>query len=130
MLFYLMGSLRYYDDFVKQGTYAAGTLFTHHGRSFHELAGKQYGIIGMGTIGRRVAEVASAFGASVRYFSTTQKNLDTGYASVSLEELLTNSDVISVHCPLTPSTQNLIGYEQLCRMKNGAFLINAGRGGL
>ncbi|HJZ41507.1 MAG TPA: D-2-hydroxyacid dehydrogenase [Bacteroidales bacterium] len=130
MLFYLMGNLRYYDDFVKQGSYTRGSLFTHHGRSFHELAGRHYGIIGMGTIGKRVAEVATVFGATVRYYSSTQKNLDTGYKSVSLHELLTGSDIISVHCPLTGSTRDLIGYEQLRVMKKEVILINAGRGGI
>ena len=130
MLFYLMGNLRYYDDFVKQGSYSRGNLFTHHGRPFHELAGRQYGIIGLGTIGKRVAEVATVFGATVRYYSTTQKNTDTGYIQVPLHDLLTNSDIISIHCPLTESTRDLIGYEQLGMMKRDAILINAGRGGI
>jgi lactate dehydrogenase-like 2-hydroxyacid dehydrogenase len=130
MLFYLMGSLRYYDVFVKQGSYSRGSLFTHHGRPFHELAGRQYGIIGLGTIGKRVAEVAAVFGATVRYYSTTQKNHDTGFKQVTLHELLTGSDIISIHCPLTESTRDLIGYEQLAMMKRDAILINAGRGGI
>jgi lactate dehydrogenase-like 2-hydroxyacid dehydrogenase len=130
MLFYLMGSLPYYDRFVKEGHYAAGNLFTHHGRPFHELAGKIYGIIGMGTIGKRVASAALAFGASVHYYSTTGKNLQTGYSSVSLRELLHDSDVISIHCPLTEITRNLIGYEQFRIMKKNAILVNAGRGGI
>jgi len=130
MLFYLMSNMRYYDDFVKQHKYADSLLFTHHGRPFQELAGKKYGIIGMGIIGKRIAAVAQAFGAEVYYYSASQKNLDTGYRRVSLNELLSECDIISIHCPLTDSTRDLIGYEQLRKMKKEALLINAGRGGI
>jgi lactate dehydrogenase-like 2-hydroxyacid dehydrogenase len=130
MLFYLGCHLPYYDQFVKNGNYARSSLFTHLGKPFFELAGKNYGIIGLGTIGKRIAEVASAFGARIQYYSTTGKNINTGYTSVSLDQLLHDSDIISVHCPLTEATHNLIGYDQLCRMKKEAILINAGRGGI
>ncbi len=130
MLFYLGSHLPYYDQFVKNGDYARNNLFTHLGKPFFELAGKNYGIIGLGTIGKRIAEVASAFGARIQYYSTTGKNVNTGYTSVSLDQLLHESDIISIHCPLTESTHNLIGYDQLCRMKKEAILINAGRGGI
>lgn len=130
MLFYLMGNLRYYDEYVKQGTYTDSGMFTHHGKPYRELSGKKYGIIGMGTIGKRVAEVATAFGAEVNYYSTTGKNLDSGYRHCSLSELLHRSDIISIHCPLTPATRHLISLEQLQMMKSDALLINAGRGGI
>ena len=130
ILFYLMGNLRYYDDYVKNGLYADSQLFTHHGRPFRELAGKKYGIIGMGVIGKRVAEVAKSFGAGVCYYSTSQKNFDTGFTHVSLHELLTECDVISIHCPLNEATRDLIGYEQFRKMKKEVLLINAGRGGI
>ena len=130
MLFYLGSHLPYYDQFVKNGDYARNNLFTHLGKPFFELAGKNYGIIGLGTIGKRIAEVASAFGARIQYYSTTGKNVNTGYTSVSLDQLLHESDIISIHCPLIESTHNLIGYDQLCRMKKEAILINAGRGGI
>ncbi len=130
MLFYLMGNTRYYDDYVKQGLYAHSHLFTHHGRPFAELSGKKFGIIGMGTIGKRVAEVASAFGAKVYYYSTSGKNLDAGYQHIPLNNLLSECDIISLHCPLTDSTHDLIGYEQLRKMKHNAILINTGRGGI
>jgi lactate dehydrogenase-like 2-hydroxyacid dehydrogenase len=129
-LFYLMGNLRYYDDYVKQGSYTRSNLFTHHGRPFHELAGRQYGIIGLGSIGKRVAYIASAFGANILYYSTTRKNLNSPYRHVPLNELLKVCDIISIHCPLTTETRNLIGYEQLRMMKKQAILINAGRGGI
>jgi len=130
MLFYLGSHLPYYDQYVKNGDYARNSLFTHLGKPFSELAGKNYGIIGLGTIGKRIAEVASAFGARIQYYSTTGKNVNTGYTSVSLDQLLQSSDVISIHCPLTEATHNLIGYDRLCRMKKEAILINAGRGGI
>jgi lactate dehydrogenase-like 2-hydroxyacid dehydrogenase len=130
MLFYLAGHLPYYDHFVKNGDYARNNLFTHLGKPFFELAGKKYGIIGLGTIGKRIAQVASAFGARIEYYSTTGKNVNTGYMSVSLPQLLRESDVLSIHCPLTKATHNLIGFDQLCMMKKEAILINAGRGGI
>jgi lactate dehydrogenase-like 2-hydroxyacid dehydrogenase len=130
MLFYLMGNIRYYDDYVKGGEYVHSKLFTHHGKTILELARKKFGIIGMGTIGKRIAMVASAFGAEISYYSTSGKNLDTGYKHVSLNELLTESDILSIHCPLNDSTRDLIGYEQLRIMKSGSLLINAGRGGI
>lgn len=130
MLFYLVNHLPYYDKFVKNGEYARSPLFTHLGKPFFELAGKNYGIIGLGTIGKRIAEVASAFGARIQYYSTTGKNINTGYMSVTLEQVLQESDVLSIHCPLTEATRNLVGYDQLCMMKKEAILINAGRGGI
>jgi glycerate dehydrogenase len=130
MLFYLMGNIRYYDDYVKKGNYSKSNLFTHHGSPFHNLAGKKYGIIGMGAIGRRVAEVALAFGSEVCYYSTSQKNLNAGYQHVPLHTLLTECDIISIHCPLNEVTRDLIGYEQFLIMKKEALVINAGRGGI
>ncbi|MBN2481169.1 MAG: D-2-hydroxyacid dehydrogenase [Bacteroidales bacterium] len=130
LLFHLMNRLDYYDHYVKSGLYARSGMFTHHGRSFHELSGKIMGIIGLGTIGKRVAEIAACFGARPVYFSTTGNNLDQPFEHVSLEELLTLSDVVSIHCPLTEKTRNLLDHEQLKLMKKDAVLINTGRGGI
>jgi len=131
MLFYLQNASRYFDDFVASGKYAASGVFTHMGREFRELAGMTFGIIGMGTIGKRVAQVASAFGAKVVYFSTSGKNLGAaGYPHLPLSELLQRADVISVHCPLNDQTRNLIAKEQLDMMKPSAYLLNMGRGGI
>ena len=129
MVFCLLGNLPYYLNYVKDGSYARSNMFTHHGRPFHELSGKQFGIVGLGTIGRRVAEAAAAFGAEVIYYSTSRKNLNTGYKSVLLETLLSDSDIVSIHCPLNDSTRDLITYEQFQLMKKHAILINTGRGG-
>lgn len=131
MLFYLLNASRYYDDFVKSGRYAASPVFTHLGREFHELAGLQFGVIGMGAIGRRVADVASAFGARVAYTSTSGKNLDVpGYACLPLEDLLGRSDIVSIHCPLNDRTRNLLSESRLALMKPTAYLLNMGRGGI
>ena len=69
LLFYLMEKLRYYDDYVKNGDYAKNPIFTHFSETFAELSGKTWGIIGLGAIGRRVAQIAGAFGAHVIYYS-------------------------------------------------------------
>ena len=130
MLFYLLHTGRYYDDYVKSGQYAASPMFTHLDREFWELAGKRFGIIGMGAIGRRVAAIASAFGAEVIYTSTTGKNLDAGYRHLPLDELLAIADVVSVHCPLNEQTRNLLDESRLRLMKPTVYLLNMGRGGI
>jgi lactate dehydrogenase-like 2-hydroxyacid dehydrogenase len=130
MLFHLMHANTYYDNYVKSGNYANSPIFTHHGKSFWELRNKQYGIIGMGNIGKRVAAIAGAFGTRVVYHSTSGKNLNTGYVHLPLIELLSTSDVISIHCPLNESTQNLLNEARLKLMKPSAYLLNMGRGGI
>jgi glycerate dehydrogenase len=131
LLLGLMHSTSYFDGYVKDGRYARSSIFTHYGgRSFSELSGKQYGIVGLGNIGRQVAHIAEAFGAEVAYYSTSGKHDDEKYKRVSMDELLQTSDVISIHAPLNDDTYNLIGTEQLKKMKSTAYLINMGRGGI
>jgi glycerate dehydrogenase len=130
MLFYLMGHSRYYDDYVKSGAWQRSPVFTHIGPSFHELRGKTWGIVGLGEIGRGVAKVASAFGATVRYYSTSGKNENPDYEKVTLSRLLEESDVVSVHAPLNARTEGLIGHSELLTMRDGAVLLNLGRGGI
>jgi glycerate dehydrogenase len=130
MLFYLLNHSTYYDKYVKSGDYSRSHIFTHHGRETRELNGKTFGIIGMGTIGKRVAKVAVAFGANVVYYSTTGKNLSTDFEHMELHDLLKNSDVVSIHCPLNDSTRNLLNAKRLAIMKPTAFLLNMGRGGI
>lgn len=130
MLFFLLNGSAYYDHYVKSGQYAASPIFTHLDRAFWELSGKHIGIIGMGAIGRRVASVASAFGAQVSYFSTSGKNLNAGYRHLPLDELLAAADVVSIHCPLNDQTRNLLGESRLKLMKPTAYLLNMGRGGI
>ncbi len=130
MLFYLMGHSRYYDEYVKSGAWQREAVFTHIGPSFSELRGKTWGIIGLGEIGRNVASVAKAFGANVCYYSTSGKNDNGEYEKTTLSRLIENSDVISIHAPLNSSTENLISHSELLQMKDGAVLLNLGRGGI
>ena len=128
MLFYLLEKLRYYDDYVKDEKYVNDKMFTHFAKTFHQLAGKTWGIIGLGAIGKRVAEIATVFGCKVQYFSTSGRNHDKQYQEVDLQTLLKTSDVISIHAPLTDDTLHLIGENELAQMKESAVLINVGRG--
>lgn len=126
----LMGNGPYFDTRVKDGTYSVSGLFTDVTMPFVEAAGKTMGIIGMGTIGSKVAKVAEAFGMKVIYYSTSGTAHCTDYPSLTLEELLSASDVVSVHAPLNERTRGLIGKPQLSLMKPSAFLLNTGRGGI
>lgn len=128
MLFYLLEKLRYYDDYVKDGRYVNDTIFTHFEERFFQINGKTWGIIGLGNIGRRVADIAKAFGANVIYYSTSGKNSQDGYNRVDLDTLLASSDIISVHAPLTEATEGLINKETLSKMKSSAIFLNVGRG--
>ncbi|MFG6383043.1 MAG: D-2-hydroxyacid dehydrogenase [Lachnospiraceae bacterium] len=128
MLFYLLEHLPYYDEYVKSEKYVKDRLFTHFDRKFSEINGKTWGIIGMGAIGRRVAEIAKLFGCKVIYYSTTKKNNQKDYKRVAFEELLKDSDIVSVHAPLTPETENLMNKVAFAKMKKSAIFLNLGRG--
>jgi glycerate dehydrogenase len=130
MLFYVMEQLRYYDDYVKSGDYAASDSFNNMDRAFSDLDGKTWGIIGLGEIGRTVASVAKAFGCRVVYYSTSGRNNNTDYERLELSELLRQSDVVSIHSPLNEQTKGLIGYNELRLMKKTAFILNLGRGSI
>ncbi|MDD2265804.1 D-2-hydroxyacid dehydrogenase [Sulfuricurvum sp.] len=130
MLFYLMGHSRYYDEYVKSGEWQREAVFAHIGPSFSELRGKTWGIIGLGEIGRSVANIARVFGANVCYYSTSGKNENDEYEKTTLSRLIENSDVISIHAPLNAMTENLISHSELLQMKDGAVLLNLGRGGI
>lgn len=130
MLFYLVGHSGYYDGFVKSGSYSKSPIFTDITKPFFEVKGKKWGIIGLGTIGRGVANVAKTFGAEICYYSTSGKNSSTDFVQVDLDELLNTCDIISIHSPLNEKTLNLLGYEQLLTCKNGAVVLNLGRGGI
>lgn len=125
---YLMEKLRYYDDYVKSGAYAAQPSFAHFGMPFGELDGKVWGIVGMGNIGRRVAAIAESFGCHVIFYSASGKSSCTEYERVDFDELLSRTDVLSLHCPLSDRTRGLIDYEALKKMKRSAILINVARG--
>ncbi|MDF2611268.1 MAG: hypothetical protein K0R92_2742 [Lachnospiraceae bacterium] len=128
LFLYVYEKMSYYDRFVKSGEYIKLDIFSHFTVKFHELSGKTWGIIGLGEIGRGVAEVAKLFGCKVIYYSTTGKNSNTAYDQVDLDTLLRESDVISIHAPLNDATKGLIGENELHKMKKSAVLLNLGRG--
>lgn len=130
MLFYMMGHSRYYDEYVKDGSWQKSEVFTHVAQPFFELKGKKWGIIGLGEIGRGVAKIATAFGAEVSYYSTSGKNDNADYKKETISNLLEQSDIISIHAPLNSATQDLIAHSELLMMKDGATLLNLGRGGI
>ncbi|MBC8609781.1 Glycerate dehydrogenase [uncultured Ruminococcus sp.] len=115
---------------VKQGDWAACPDFCYSNYPLIELAGKTLGIIGYGRIGRRTAQIARAFGMKVVAFDEYPGENNEEVALVSLDELFGCSDVISLHCPLFPSTEGMICKENLNKMKDGVLLINTSRGPL
>lgn len=124
----LLDEVTYYDNYVKSGEYSKSGLFTCLDKPYYEIQDKTWGIIGLGNIGKRVAKIAEAFGAKVVYYSTTGSNTNNEFKRVSFDELLNNSDIISIHAPLSKNTLGLINYESLCKMKTSSILINMGRG--
>lgn len=128
LLFYLQEKMRYYDDYVKSEKYIGDTTFTHFANVFHEIAGKTWGIVGLGNIGRRVAEIAKLFGCRVVYYSTSGKNNNTDYERISFDEILEQSDILSVHAPLDENTKGLFDKTAFAKMKASSIFINVGRG--
>ena len=126
----LMGNAPYFDNTVKNGTYSKGTLFTDVSRPYIEIKGKRIGIVGMGAIGTGVARVAEAFGMDVVYYSTSGTGHCKEWPSISLGELMSTSDVISIHAPYNERTAGLIGAGELAMMKPSAIIVNMGRGGI
>lgn len=128
LLFYLMEKLAFYDNYVKSETYVNDTEFKHFSETFRLISGKTWGIIGLGAIGRRVADIAKAFGANVIYYSTSGKNHDSSYKEVDFETLLKSSDIVSIHAPLTAETKHLMNAKAFAKMKKSAIFLNLGRG--
>lgn len=126
----LLREVTYYDNYFKSGEYAAAERIFNFDRPTAQLRGKRWGIVGMGNIGREVARLAEAFGCEVNYHSTSGVTRDEQYPALSLNELLSTSDIVSVHCPLNEHTHNLIANEELKKMKSSAILINVARGGI
>ena len=127
----LVGKARYFDGYVKDGSYSASGCFTNAAEPFFELRGKTFGTVGLGHIGSRVAAVAEAFGMNVLYYPTSGKPHSDRYAAeTDLCRFLSRCDVVSVHCPLNERTSGLIGYDQLKQMKSSAVIVNMGRGGI
>lgn len=126
----LIHKLDYYKQYVESLSWSNGKLFTNVDKPFFELKNKKWGIIGLGNIGKEVAKIAKAFGCEVNYYSTSGKNLDTNYNHLSLEDLLKQSDIISIHSPLNKTTHNLLNKTNLNLLKKDCILVNVGRGGI
>ena len=126
----LAGGAPYFDNSVKTGSYSRSGMFTDPNWNWWELAGKTIGIIGLGNIGKKVAQIAEAFGMKVCYYSTSGTGHCKDYPCLTLEELLKVSDVVSVHAPLNERTLNLLGAKEFAMMKPTAIIVNAGRGAI
>lgn len=130
LLFYVYEKMRYYDEYVKLGGYCKSPVFSVFDKKFNELAGKKFTVVGLGDIGSKIIEVAKAFGCDVRYYSTTGNNNNSLYKRVSFDEMIKESDIISIHAPLNETTRNMFGIEQFRNMKKEAVILNLGRGGI
>lgn len=127
----VVNRVEHYAELNRRGEWSKAVDFCYWNTPLHELAGKTIGIVGLGSIGSRVACIARVFGMDV--FTVTSKNsadLPDGIQKTTLEGLLGISDVVSLHCPLTPETHEMINQTTLTKMRRGAILVNTGRGGL
>ena len=121
----------HYADENAKGRWSSNADFCYWDTNLVELDGKKMGIVGLGNIGKATARIALAFGMEVlAYTSKEQKDLPLGVKKVTLDELFAESDVLSLHCPLTPDTKEMVNAERLRMMKPNAILINTGRGPL
>lgn len=130
VLLYLYEKLDAFHTYTAGGAYIDDRTNTSFQNVFHELYGKEYGIIGMGNIGKEVAQIAAAFGCHVRYYSPSGKTYPVPYEAISFETLLAESDIISVHTPLTEQTRHLFDRYAFSLMKPSCVFINMARGGL
>ncbi len=120
-----------HDRQVHEGRWAGNRDFCFYSAPLIELAGKQMGIVGLGQTGSAVAKIALALGMRVMAFtSKSQESLPEGIIKGSLDEMFATSDVVSLHCPLTPDTKHIVNAERLATMKPSAIVINTGRGPL
>jgi glycerate dehydrogenase len=124
----LLNKVCYFDNYTRN-EYSNSNIFTHI-QNWFEIKDKRWGIIGLGTIGKEVANVAQAFGADVVYYSTTGKNNNSTFKRLELDELLQTSQIISIHAPLNENTKNLLNYEKLKLVKESSIIVNLGRGGI
>ena len=115
---------------VKRGDWAKAPDFCYYPMGLRELSGKTLGIIGYGSIGRRVKEVALAFGMKVIVYTRTKRVPEDGFRYVTREELFSESDIVTLHCPLTDENKGMINSAAISLMKPGAIIINTARGGL
>jgi lactate dehydrogenase-like 2-hydroxyacid dehydrogenase len=128
-IFHFLQNLIHYREFTLNGLWQEQNVFTYF-NNFDEISSRKFGIIGLGTIGRRVGEVAKAFGCEVCYYSTSGNNVNQEFKRLELNELLQTCDIISIHAPLNERTQNLLTFNELKLLKKGSILLNLGRGGI
>lgn len=120
-----------HDSQVHEGKWVNSVDFCFYAAPLIELDGKQIGIVGLGQIGSAVARIAQAMGMKVAaYTSKSQEQLGDGITKMSLEQLFATSDVVTLHCPLTPDTKYIVNADRLATMKANAIIINTGRGPL
>lgn len=115
---------------VNKGKYIEDKTYSHYEFTFSEMKDKNFGIIGLGAIGNRVAQVAKTIGFNVFYWSSSDVDRSNEYKRLNFDELIKTCDVISIHSPLTNKTKNLFGKEEFLKMKKKAVIINVARGGI
>ncbi len=126
----IRNSTSYYENYGKNSDgWAKSPIFVNLDKPIFELSGKKFCVVGLGTIGLEVAKVAQAFGCEVSYYSTSGNNSNSNFKRVSFDEVL-KSDIISIHAPLNENTKNLFNSQALNQLKDGAMLVNSGRGGI
>lgn len=126
----LSAKIPYYDNYCKSKKYSQNQLFTNLDEKLELINGKNWGIIGLGSIGLEVARLASAFGAYISYYSTSGNNNNPDFQQKDLDSILKESSIISIHSPLNEKTKNLINKQNLNLIQEGTILINVGRGGI
>lgn len=124
----VLEKIRYYDDYVKSGAYSEQMGFSHFEKTYFELQGKTWGIIGLGNIGRGVAKVAEAFGCKVIFYSASGSNTTMDYERVDFDTLCAQADILSLHCPLSDKTRGIMNLDAFRKMKETAVLVNVARG--
>lgn len=126
----IFSNVDYYARSNHNGRWSANSDFCYWDTPFHELAGKTLGIVGLGNIGMKVARIGLAFGMHIEAVTSKNPATLTDIECVSFEKMMQDSDIVSLHCPLTDSNKGMINHGTLSLMKKGAILINTGRGGL
>ncbi|MEG0277014.1 MAG: D-2-hydroxyacid dehydrogenase [Coprobacillus sp.] len=130
LLMHLIEKNQQYDHYVKSKDYTRCSSFSFFDYVFHDISSMTWGIVGLGDIGKKVASIAEAMGANVQYYSTSGQNNSNDYQQVDFDTLLKTSDIITIHAPLNEQTKYLFNEEALKSMKDNAYLINVGRGGI
>ena len=126
----LVCKFRYYDKAVKSGAYSRGHSFTDSSQNFFNIEGKTWGIIGMGHVGTKVAEMATTFGMKIIYYPLRDETPSDKYEAVSINDLMRRSDVLSVHAPATSQTINLVTNKMMKMMRPTACVLNFGGAGV